>query len=618
MLQFLLSPIALHAQTILNFNPPDIKVVDQIGVNVLSGLPQATLNPVSIGPAGSGLGLPLRFDGIAGANELSDGNYGLIYQSKIGIGCTGAPSCPEYIVSVRNTSERFYLNGGTFYSIAQNGSALISNADGTYTYTTRDGTRFKANPNIRSAICSYSPCARIIEIDRPDGLSTYINYATTTTSDTGYSLSRIRSVSQNNGYQLRYSYALNSQPSSSTYTQWMTIVGATATNDAKDYCDPAIDTCSYSISWPTASFSWAGIASPGSGAATLSVLDMGGQLHQFTNQTDVNYVTRMMSFKGPSSPSASTATYSYSNYNVCTDGGGFWLCSAIRPELTSSATIGSGAWSYGYSHPNVGDITGNSGAGVYGYWTASSTGPQGYVLSVLHNSITGYIYSISTSDSYGAYSNDDTNRLMSARDSQGRNFSFLYDARGNTTEKRQIAGSGLTDVVLTQGFDSVCSNPVTCNKPNWVRDANLNQTDYTYDPVHGGILSETSAAPVAGGVRPQKRYAYAQRYAWVKNSAGSYVRSASPIWVLNQISSCIKGAWSSAAGACVNTSGVAIVNDQVITSYDYGPDSGPNNLLVRGQVVTADGQSLRTCYAYDVYGNRISETTPNASLGSCP
>jgi hypothetical protein len=62
--------------------------------------------------------------------------------------------------------------------------------------------------------------------------------------------------------------------------------------------------------------------------------------------------------------------------------------------------------------------------------------------------------------------------------------------------------------------------------------------------------------------------------------------------------------------------------DEVRIGYDYGPDSGPNNLLLRGMTVTAhDGigiVTLRTCYGYDARGRRISETRPNANLTSCP
>jgi YD repeat-containing protein len=55
----------------------------------------------------------------------------------------------------------------------------------------------------------------------------------------------------------------------------------------------------------------------------------------------------------------------------------------------------------------------------------------------------------------------------------------------------------------------------------------------------------------------------------------------------------------------------------VLTTYDYGPDSGPNNLQLRGTVVTADGQSLRTCQSYDANGRKISETGAGANLSSC-
>jgi YD repeat-containing protein len=60
--------------------------------------------------------------------------------------------------------------------------------------------------------------------------------------------------------------------------------------------------------------------------------------------------------------------------------------------------------------------------------------------------------------------------------------------------------------------------------------------------------------------------------------------------------------------------------DEVVTDYDYGPDAAANNLLLRGQSVTADGTTLRTCFAYDGLGRKISETSPNgtAGLAACP
>jgi hypothetical protein len=70
--------------------------------------------------------------------------------------------------------------------------------------------------------------------------------------------------------------------------------------------------------------------------------------------------------------------------------------------------------------------------------------------------------------------------------------------------------------------------------------------------------------------------------------------------------------------ATTNNACAGGANDEVVTTYDYGPNGGPNNLLLRGKVVTFAGQSRRTCYGHDLYGNQISETEPRAGLTSCP
>jgi len=129
------------------------------------------------------------------------------------------------------------------------------------------------------------------------------------------------------------------------------------------------------------------------------------------------------------------------------------------------------------------------------------------------------------------------------------------------------------------------------------------------------VLTETG--PAVGGIRPQTRHSYAQRYAWVSNGAGGYVQAATPVWVRIATSTCrTSAATGNPAAPC------AAAGDEVLTAYDYGPDSGPNNLLLRGQMVTSTDNGvttvLRTCYAYDALGRKISETRPNAGLASCP
>jgi YD repeat-containing protein len=151
------------------------------------------------------------------------------------------------------------------------------------------------------------------------------------------------------------------------------------------------------------------------------------------------------------------------------------------------------------------------------------------------------------------------------------------------------------------------------DKPTKTVDPNGNETDRTYSVDHGGVLTEIDPAD-SSGVQPVKRYAYVQRWAWISNGSGGFVHAASPIWLLATIKTCRATATNVSADSCAG--GAA---DEVVTSYDYGPDTGlvGNNLFLRGTVVTADGTSLRTCYGYDSLGRKISETKPRAGLSAC-
>jgi YD repeat-containing protein len=207
-------------------------------------------------------------------------------------------------------------------------------------------------------------------------------------------------------------------------------------------------------------------------------------------------------------------------------------------------------------------------------------------------------------------------------DPEGVRVQMVWDLQArNLLQSRQIAkpGSGLPDIITSSMYD--CTQPINCAKPTSHTDARGNVTNYTYSPVHGGILTEIGPAvdvvsptgAVTAGVRPQMRNAYIQRTAWISNASGGYVQAATSVWLLASTSSCrTSAATGNPSAPCAAT------GDEVLTTYDYGPDSGPNNLLLRGQVASADGVALRTCYGYDQRGRRVSETQPNANLTNCP
>lgn len=151
-----------------------------------------------------------------------------------------------------------------------------------------------------------------------------------------------------------------------------------------------------------------------------------------------------------------------------------------------------------------------------------------------------------------------------------------------------------------------------CDKPLSRTDPRGNVTNYTYSQAHGGLLTETGP-PDANGVRPQTRYSYVERTAWVAAPGGGYAQVGLPVWLLESKSLC-KTSTATGNPAAPCAAGAA---DEVRTLYDYGPNAGPNNLELRGVVDDATGQALRTCYGYDAQGNRIWETKPRAGLASC-
>lgn len=196
---------------------------------------------------------------------------------------------------------------------------------------------------------------------------------------------------------------------------------------------------------------------------------------------------------------------------------------------------------------------------------------------------------------------------------EGNALQFVSSNSCNIGSKTAVPkpGSPLSSTIVSVAYPAelTCDFATRlCDKPTSKTDELGRQTDYTFDTANGQILTET--LPAIGGIRPQTRFTYAQRYAWVKNSGGTYVQAATPVWVLTQKSICKSGAASGAG--CVTPS------DEVRTTYDYGPNSGPNNLFLRGTVEDSTGAALRTCYGYDWRGNKVSETRPRAGLASCP
>ncbi|MGZ8334229.1 MAG: hypothetical protein ACXWUZ_13930, partial [Allosphingosinicella sp.] len=201
----------------------------------------------------------------------------------------------------------------------------------------------------------------------------------------------------------------------------------------------------------------------------------------------------------------------------------------------------------------------------------------------------------------------------SITDPEGIKTDLEYDNNYNVVEAKRHPRPGVLDpdgsvpapIVTTAQYVTIPSK--AANKPLWMKDGRGNMTTWTYAPEHGGVLTETG--PAVNGVTPRKRFSYVQRTARLADGSAA----GPPVWLLDKTASCRAGN-PGGAGCALGAA------DEVLTVYDYGPVTGPGNLLPRGQAVTADGTTLRTCYAHDGRGRKISETSPNgtAGLASCP
>jgi hypothetical protein len=302
-----------------------------------------------------------------------------------------------------------------------------------------------------------------------------------------------------------------------------------------------------------------------------------------------------------------TATYGYTNGLSCVTNPGSSVCKVTntytpgRPEIASQTMADGTVWQFSCScgvDPddvyNYGSYTDPVGRQVLVTLYGEHRQPQDYWDDTKH-------YYLAMAGRYpGGATLPEGNAIL-------RSYNARYAPAGASVKAKP--GSGQPDLNEVMAFPASCTNPVTCNRPTTITDPKGNVTTFTYDPTHGGVLTESRPAG-ADGVQPVIRNTYGQRYAWISNGAGGYSPTASPLWLLTETRSCNTSA--TVGNACA--AGAA---DEIVTTYDYGPNSGPNLLYLRGKVVTSNGVSLRTCYGYDNWGNKIYETSPRAGLATC-
>lgn len=499
-------------------------------------------------------------------------------------------------VNIGEVSDTFTVSGSAYSSETGDGASLtFNNSTNVYTFTGRDGTVAHFSGARVNSWNSYGGVALGTDITRPSGeIISYTWYSaayctmwkvlnSNQVCVTKAYMYRISAINSSSGFQItpvyNYNYTLNY--SAPDFQAWSTANNINLYNLANSTTKP-VQTMSQSDNLV------------GGNVYRIVTDPMGKQWkyrYLFNNTSQVAGVT---------SPAGGTETVTavYTLIN--------------NVEILTSIANAHGTTTYARS------TSGN-------VLTVAATDSLAHLSTYTFDLVTGQM--LSYTDPLGnktIYSVDSYGRVTRVLLPEGGVTNYQYDSRGNIIQVSKIAkpGSSLANIIFNSSFDSICTNAVKCNMPNWTQDGLNNETDFTYDSITGLLTSVTLPAPSNGAPRPQERYSYTQLQAYYINSSGSVTASGVNTYLLAGLSSCQTqsgaallgtpggtGQFSlSGAAACAGTA------DETKVTIGYGPQTlgTANNLWKVSQTVAAgDGSvSVSSSQTYDSFGNIISSTGP--------
>ncbi len=543
--------------------PPIRQSVDPNGVDLFLGTVNLSTTDVSIG-----------------SNDMQGLSFRRFWQGtalRDNVNAQMTLSGNVMTVALGEISDSFTVSGTTYSPTEGNGAALTFNSStNIFTYTARDGSVVFFSKNNSNSALYTGEQGRATEITRPSGERLTMTYqsARLCTNLVGdacraqATIYRVASARNASGYILTFTYGISGTgmrfDTAGDAAEWMTVYSVKAVNQAVEYCDPAAAPCSTTGNWPTAS----SVRGYSGGDYVISVTDPLNRTTKFTSGgSGIKAVRR------PGSASDDISV----TYNATTGR----VASVITAVGTSN---------YAFSDTS-------------GVRTTTMTNPAGQVTTYTFDIASQRMTSMT--DPLGRVTfrqYDATGRPKRATAPEGNYTEITYDARGNATQTLSVAkaGSGLANLTTSASFPATCTNARTCNQPTSTTDAKGNITDYTYDASHGGVLTITAPAAMAGGIRPQTRYSYISYPAQVKNSAGSIISGGTNVVKLTGVSNC--QTTTSCAGAA----------DEIKTTIAYGSTGVGNNLLpTSSTTASGDGAvSATTVYGYDAVGNLTTVDGP--------
>ncbi|MEG3125143.1 RHS repeat-associated core domain-containing protein [Sphingomonas sp. GB1N7] len=531
--------------------PPERYQRDERGVDLVTGKFYYSSSEISIGDAGNDFGLSY-------SRIQRDRGYDDDYT-------TGFTNAGGYLnVTIGVTTDKFSFSHND--SVNGTGATISTNAQG-HVYTTADGVVYQFSASVRSEAVRVA-AERVVKITYPTGKIVDITY------DLGqvpfcaggcgnYQISRVSTVSSNDGYRLLFSYRYGGQEGldQGNAPNWMAIGGVVAANTAEQNC--TIQTCFLdSPTWNNARYSSAGnveLRTNAEGRETGLTYDTAG---------------RIVAIR-PAGYPENFLTLAYDEGN-----------------RVISYSKGGSTWQYSYA------ASGNDR-------TTTITAPSG-----LQTIVTGlYDQKLLTGARIGSggttrYEYDSGNRLSSIISPEGNRTNYTRDGRGNIVTTNTVAKGGTEQISTSATYAASCPTGA-CDKPVTTTDVRGQVTDYEYGAAHGQVTKVTWPSSGNGAPRRQKTFDYQQLYAYYRDAAGTLAQSGSPIWKLTKTTEC------SVATTCVGTA------NETVTEIAYGTPGQPNNLLPTSITVRAGDNSVvtTTTISYDRYGNPVAVDGPLAGAG---
>ena len=622
--------IAIQCAVAADIEPPKVQLVDKFGVNMANGQVTHSMEIVSIGGA---MGLS---DSISVyANEFNFIGY-RGFNHKYFAQARNVELSTSVNFSPRNVM-RVYDPSGSADFAYYIGSTLQETGQATSGYSYKPVGDERHTLEVNGNYLDWTkPDGTVVKFDRGStspkrantgGILTSIVYPsgfTITVTSAGMS------VNTNTGFQLKRLYEDDTRPmdkpdnpnlinvppyTTSSASGWSMVnpKHVVGINAAVEYCDWTETTCTLTNTWPRATFDWP----PGMprtmyiGTSKVDVTDAQGLTTRYgftaydlaLKEGGVvadgyvpgqEYSPRLTSISPPNASNRIKVTYNYKNLFLPVELGIGFDKRLQTSGVTKGATRGGLSVAYDMLRPFYTDSQ-NIASGVEnGIFMVQV---QGHV-----NGAQGVIYFADTDDGRVNFEITPRNFPVSFQKNAAPHETYEY-TRGNLT-RITYAPSGR---FIRAQYPNSCtpSTRKTCNQATSMWDANGNRTDYEYHPQSGQVSRITYPAN-KHGVRPETRYEYAQFRASYYNSSGTKTLG-DPIWLKTTEKYCINS--SSTGNGCAG-------NDEVVTTFEYNHD----NLLMTGMTVTdpATGETLRTCYQYDIYGNQIGVTKPKANLATCP